>query len=80
MSLCLVSFLVYSIRLSNLLAAMVAKIAVTVHGFTATRTHFGNCLAAFFAILGIVVVTCATIRANVTVVTHGIGQCRARWA
>lgn len=74
MSLCLVSFLVYSIRLSNLLAAMVAKIAVAVHGFTATRTHFGNCLAAFFAILGIVVVTCATIRANVTVVTHGIGN------
>ena len=68
------TILFYFVRLSNLLAAMVAKIAVAVHGFTATRTHFGNCLAAFFAILGIVIVTCAAIRTHVVVVTHGIGN------
>ena len=72
MSLCNVDILIYPIRLSNLLAAMVAKIAVAVHRLSATRANLGNCLAALFAIFGVAVVACTAIRAHVVVVTHGI--------
>ena len=72
MSLCNVDILIYPIRLSNLLTAMVAKIAVAVHRLSATRANLGNCLAALFAIFGVAVVACTAIRTHVVVVTHGI--------